>query len=61
MPKSEASTSMMKGRLGSGCLRMGAIVKLDLRERKVWLATLFHGNLKGLPLSSDVSGAAMVL
>lgn len=51
----------MKGRFGSGCLRIGGVVKLDLRLLNADVASSLHSNFLGFPLSSEVTGAAMVL
>lgn len=60
MPLLEASTSTTKGRLGSGCLSIGAVMKLFFRLVKAWLASSFHLSLEDLSLSRDVKGVAIV-
>ncbi len=57
----EASTSTMKGLLGSGWLRSGAQVKVFLRTSKASVAAGDQDRDLGLFLNSLVSGLVMEL
>uniref|UniRef100_A0A8C2JH01 Receptor protein-tyrosine kinase n=1 Tax=Cyprinus carpio TaxID=7962 RepID=A0A8C2JH01_CYPCA len=56
IPQSEASTSTTKGSLGSGCFRMGAVVKLILRFSQALTASGLHMSFVDLTFKSEVGG-----
>lgn len=59
-PDSKASTSTMKGLLGSGCLKIGAVVKPVLSLLKALLASGFqYRHLGPFFFSSTVNGVTM--
>lgn len=60
-PDSEASTSMMKGLDGSGCSRMGDVVKVVLSLANASSAAWFHFSRLGPFLRRAVRGEEMEL
>lgn len=59
IPQSEASTSIMNGRLGSRCLV--AVVNLVLSVSNAVCAESVSCTFLGLPIRREVSGAAVML
>lgn len=61
MPISDVSTSTTKDFVGSGCLRIGAVVKAVLHFWKAFSASEFQDNFLVPFYTSAVSGVAIEL